>query len=188
MMQQYLQSFKITNIRQLDENWQETEAENPVTRQQLAKVLSETILGVDIEQFEDHWAGDLQIDINIFDNSIYGDSQKRDGYGGSVYEVLTDAEGVTSQGRQIADFDIELFTDRNGDHVLLECGGCGLILTNGELEACGEDINTDMTDYRLDCEPGSIIPFAEHFQSDGVNWCGCFHEFDYSKVPSKVTA
>ena len=103
-----LHSFKITNIRQLDSDWNEVEREAPVTHHHLNKVLLETIIGEDVRHFEDFWTGDESIDVNIFDNSVYGDPEKLEGYSGTVYAVLTDDEGNTSQGGCIASFDIEL--------------------------------------------------------------------------------
>jgi hypothetical protein len=198
-MQLTLQSFKITNIRQLDENWQETQSENPVTRQEIAQILVNTVLGMPICEFADTWTGDLNYDINVYDSTIYGDRETSSGYAGAVYEVLTDSEGVTSQGRQIADFDIELFTDRNDDRRLLQCEGCGLILTLGELTCtafAGYDsllgegyFQEEIDDFHERITPGEVVPYGEHFEDDRTgtgcdnsNYCGLIHEFDYSKL------
>ncbi len=203
--QKTVQSFKITNIRQLDHEGMVTETETPVTRQQIAKVLSETILGVDIEQFQDYWAGNLEIDINIFDVTDQENIDKPRGYFANVYKVETDDQGMTHNGDCIADFDIELFTDRNGDHVLLECENCGCIITIGEVqsftmadepEVKGEGYFQDsVDDFWERMTPGTIVPFGEHFDNpeltitdaDQENWCGCLHEFDYSKLEPKIT-
>lgn len=203
MMQKTVQSFKITNIRQLDHEGMVTETETPVTRQQIAKVLAETILGVDIEQFEDHWAGNLEIDISIFDVTDQENIDKPSGYFANVYKVETDENGMTHNGDCIADFDIELFTDRNDSRRLLECEGCGLIFTLGELEATafvGESLEgeegyfqEEIDDFHERISPGEVVPFGEHFwnpeikitQFDSENYCGLIHEFDYSKLVEK---
>jgi hypothetical protein len=194
--QKTLKGFKITNIRQLDENWQETESENPVTRQEIAQILASTVLGSPWCEFEDTWTGNLKYDINIFDSTVYGGRDTVTGYAGSVYEVLTDDEGGTSQGRQVADFDIELFTDRNDSRRLLECEGCGLIFTLGELERAHSDLEgegyfqEEIDDFHQRITPGDVVPYGEHFWNpeieitghDTENYCGLIHEFNYFKL------
>ena len=163
-----VQSFRITNIEITKD-----ERKEKFTRQFLMQFLAspDQLLGTEFAQCEDTWRGNDDFEIQIFHMGLY-ESNGQGEHTAQHQAIIMDYDHTEEFGR----FDIEIFTDRNGDHVLLECGGCGLILTNGELEGFGDSISTDMTDYRLDCEPGSIIPFGEHFQEDGVNWCGCFHE------------
>ena len=87
--QKTVQSFKITGFESTNES---------VTRASVAKLLAHDILGVDIGQFEDYWAGDESIDMQIFESPA-----------GQHSAVIWDYDHLVSYGS----FDIELFTKVN---------------------------------------------------------------------------